>query len=335
MPHVCPLGTRRLREEILNVPDRQGQFFTDRYCERPDPTEDSAVFRRRLGAYLQHTLHAEHWELHQYLKREAGFTLDMTSTNAGLYHHYEKLVAELPTTSLLNGITHVWRFLWDKHKTFVKPNPAADKLMTELLKQQDVSKPVRTVPPTGEWRSQQAESWRQFVERAMREENVAYRIDDRGGLHPAVDVEFEHSKESLIRGLSDPRYAAVRAALEEAHRALGVEQRNTKSAVRAMFEAVEILTKLIAPSATRLNDATVKRDLGDLVRTAYAADSVACSAAILMMEGLAKWVNSLHIYRHGQGTEEPIAPPIGFAIHVVSSGSAWLRLLLDTQNKQS
>jgi hypothetical protein len=52
------------------------------------------------------------------------------------------------------------------------------------------------------------------------------------------------------------------------------------------------------------------------------------------MDGLAKWVNSLHIYRHGQGTEEPVAPPLGFAIYVVSSGSAWLRFLLQIHSER-
>lgn len=312
----------------------RGKLFTDLYCERSDPTEDSLVLRRRLGAYIQHTLHAEHWELHQYLGREAGFAVEMTPLQHGVYHQYEKFVLGLPTISLLNCITHVWRFLWNKHKTFVKPNPAVEKLSAEFLKQRGFSSSTRPIPPQGEWRSTQAEGWRQFVERLMREENVAYRIDEAGGIHPAVDVEFEHSKESLLRGLSDPRYAAVRAALEEAHRALGIEHRNTKSAVRAMFEALEILTKLMVPSATRLDDATVKRDLTGIVRAAYSADQVASSSAGVMMEGLAKWVNSLHIYRHGQGTEEPIAPPLGFAIHVVSSGSAWLRLLLEIQSER-
>lgn len=311
-----------------------GKLFTDLYCERSDPTEDSPVFRRRLGAYIQHTLHAEHWELHQYLRREAGLAVDLTPIQHGVYHQYEKLVLELPTISLLNCITHVWRFLWNKHKKLVKPNPAMERLSAEFLKQSSLSSSVRPIPPQGEWRSTQAEGWREFVERVMREENIAYRIDDAGGIHPAVDIEFEHSKESLVRGLSDPRYAAVRAALEEAHRALGVEHRNTKSAVRAMFEALEILTKLMVPGATRLDDATVKRDLASIVRVAYSADQVARSSAGVMMEGLAKWVNSLHIYRHGQGTEEPTAPPLGFAIHVVSSGSAWLRLLLEIQSER-
>lgn len=312
----------------------RGQLFSDLYCERLDPTEDSEVFRRRLGAYIQHTLHADHWELHQYLRREAGFAVDLTPLKVGVYHQYEKFVLELPTISLLNCITHVWRFLWNKHKQFVLPSPAAEKLSAAFLKQRGLSSSIRPVPPQGEWRSTRAEDWRQFVERLMREENIAYRIDGQGGIHPTVDIEFEHSKESIVRGLSDPRYAAVRAAFEEAHRALGVEHRNTKAAVRAIFEALEILTKLMVPSATRLDDATVKRDLAGIVQAAYAADQMTRSAAGIMMGGLAKWVNSLHIYRHGQGTEEPTAPPLGFAVHVVSSGSAWLRLLLEIQSER-
>lgn len=308
----------------------RGRLFTDLYCEPTDPTEDSVVLRRRLGAYIQSTLHAEHWELHQYLRREAGFAVEMT----GVYHHYEKFVLQLPTIELLNCITHVWRFIWSKHKTFVRPNSASEKLAAEFLKQRGKSGSTRPIAPQGEWRSTEAESWREFVERVMREENVAYRIDDAGGIHPAIDVEFEHSKESLIRGLADARYSAVRTALEDAHRTLGIEHRNTKSAVRSMFEALEILTKLMVPSASRLDDGTVKRDLVGIVRAAYAADPTASSAAAKMMEGFAKWVNSLHIYRHGQGTEEPVAPPLEFAIYVVSSGSAWLRLLLDVDSNK-
>ena len=47
-----------------------------------------------------------------------------------------------------------------------------------------------------------------------------------------------------------------------------------------------------------------------------------------MFDGLADWVDAIHIYRHGQGKEQPVAPSLEFTVYVLSSGAAMLRLLL-------
>jgi hypothetical protein len=44
------------------------------------------------------------------------------------------------------------------------------------------------------------------------------------------------------------------------------------------------------------------------------------------MQGAADWVDGLHFYRHGQGTQEPIAPSPELAVHALSTGAALLRL---------
>lgn len=307
--------------------DQTGQLFTHLYCERTEPTLDDDVLRCRLGAYLQSTTWKDHSELSTHLRVEAGLQVPMT----GAYYHFETFMQQRTTFELLNCITHVWRFLQKRHGVYRGPNDSATRLAAAL----DKSRGLSALPVKTGIVSDSADAWQSFVARVFREQNVAYRIDDQGGVHPLVDREFEHSRESLVRGLSDPKFAAVRAALEEAHRALGIEHRNTKTAVRSMFEALEILSKLLAPAITRLNDAAVKKELLPIVRDRYASDSVASASALQMMDAFAKWVNSVHIYRHGQGTQDPVAPPMDFGVYVVSSGAAWLRFLLDLSRPQA
>ena len=49
-----------------------GELFSRAYGERGDPAEDSPVFRRRLGAYIQGNLREHHGKLESYLKVERG-----------------------------------------------------------------------------------------------------------------------------------------------------------------------------------------------------------------------------------------------------------------------
>ena len=49
-----------------------GELFSRAYGERGVPIEDSPVFRRRLGAYLQRKSYKNHFELSTYLDIEAG-----------------------------------------------------------------------------------------------------------------------------------------------------------------------------------------------------------------------------------------------------------------------
>jgi hypothetical protein len=173
----------------------------------------------------------------------------------------------------------------------------------------------------------QAERWRNFVARALREENLGYRIDEQGGIHFFVDEEFERNRMSALLAADAPRYAAVRAAFEAAHSYLDAVPPDTKASVRSMFEALEILAKLMEPGSQRLNRQLILEKLRGAA-TRLSADAVEVRALEKIFDGFANWVDAMHLYRHGQVTPEPVAPSLALAVYALSSGAATLRLLL-------
>ncbi len=116
-----------------------------------------------------------------------------------------------------------------------------------------------------------ASSWLQFCSRVIKEENLGYRIDTRGGVHPLVDEEFERSRVAALAGLNGARYAAVRDAFEAGHAALEADPADTKGCIRSGFEAVEILFKLMAPGVPRLGTSEIQKHLVPILDRHYKA----------------------------------------------------------------
>ena len=63
---------------------------------------------------------------------------------------------------------------------------------------------------------------------------------------------------------------------------------------------------------------------------AVAKTQDATEAAVVekLFDGLALAVDGLHNYRHGQGSQQPIAPSLSVAVYVLSSVAAALRWLV-------
>lgn len=172
------------------------------------------------------------------------------------------------------------------------------------------------------------DAWLEFVRRVLREENLSYTIDDEAVVHYSVDEEFERNRVSLLSALEDGRYTGVRAAFEDAHRHLDSDPMDTKAAVRSMFESIEILARLMVDT-NNLNKWVVKNKLKPIAQRAYSNDEVAIETINTMFDGIGDWVHALHNYRHGQGSEQPVTPPIEFAVYVLSSGASLLRWLVE------
>jgi hypothetical protein len=278
-----------------------GQLFTHAYTERGAPVQDSEIFRRRLGSYVDSHHSKDGPTIQQFLKLETGLKVPYFS-NRGGGRNFEEFLVDIPIGNLLNIITLLHRFLSDMHQKHLRerhhmgPNPA--------------------------------EAWHSFVSRIFREENLGYTLDDECGVHFLVDEEFEHNRVTMLRSLDSPRYAGVRDAFEAAHRHLDIENQDTKAAVRSMFESLEILTRLMVDTKN-LNAWVVEHSLKQLARDVYASDEIANAAMEKVFDGFAQWVDGLHHYRHGQGKPEPVSPSLGFAIYVVSSGASMLRLLVE------
>jgi hypothetical protein len=279
-----------------------GELFSRLYIEQGAPTQDSQLFRNRLSGYLYAKHYSDYREIAGHLMQEGGL---FVVPNGG-YYDFPTFFTNAKIEFVLNSITLIWRFLKAKYPVG-QTSPIAGF-------------------PRGDQRSK-AEAWQQFVARAFREENLSYAVDELCGVHYFVDEEFERNRVSVLRAADAPRYAAVREAFESAHSHLDAQPPDTKASVRSMFESLEILARLMDADSQRLNRRQVENKLKPQVQSAVSS-AIEKEALGKLLDGVANWVDGLHIYRHGQGVEEPVAPSIETAVYVLASGAAALRMLL-------
>ena len=271
-----------------------GKRFSLLYLDRSAPIRDSARFRNRLAAY--------YWEhLNEYHK---GPIINIIQKETG---------AKIPF-NVVSGYSI---------SDFFKRNELRDVLDSITL--------IYHVLLTGGLRST-AEKWHTFASRVLKEENMGYQLDSSCGVHYLVDEEFERNRFSILTVLDDPKYSNVRAAFEDAYRYMDGNPIDTKAAVRSMFESIEILVKQMV-STKNLNKWIVENTLKKKCLTPYKSDMIALKVVTEFFDGFAQWVDGLHNYRHGQTSPDPVAPTEEIAIYVLSSGSAFLRLLVGINNK--
>ena len=269
-----------------------GQIFTQLYVDRSTPLNDSAVFRQRLAHHLTQLPHDYREYLGDFLSPETGLWPSSISSSmvTGTFR-------DASVTRLLNLITLIWRGLaqYDRRKSYA---------------------------------TKRAQIWMDFTARALKEENLKYRLDEQCGVHHLIDEHFEQNRESMLRGLSAAKYKSVRKSFEEAYDHLSKPPTDTKAAVRSMFEAVEIQARQMT-GAQNLFAKLVTGPLLNLATERFGSDEVAITVTRKMFESFADWVDGVHFYRHGQNTIEPVAPPEGLAVHVLSTGTSFLRLLVE------
>jgi hypothetical protein len=174
-----------------------------------------------------------------------------------------------------------------------------------------------------------SDKWKQFVARVLIEENLGYQLDSKCGVHYFVDEEFERNRVATLRSLDDPKYSGIRDAYEAAYRHMDSDPPDTKGAVRSMFESLEILVRQMVPSTKNLNRWIVENTLKEKCAKIYASEATGAKVVAGLIDGFADWVDALHNYRHGQPSEQPVAPSEEVAVYVLSSGSAFLRWLID------
>jgi hypothetical protein len=173
-----------------------------------------------------------------------------------------------------------------------------------------------------------AGKWHMFVTRVFKEENVGYRLDKKGGVHFFIDQEFEHNKSALLAGLSSQ--PAVQGSFEKAYSFLDQDPPDTDSAIKSMFESLEILYKHIikAEGKDRLNSNGVQKKLKPMLQQVLSENPVASQACDHMMDSLCDWIDAGHMYRHGQNVERNSPPPIEFAVLFITQGTGFIRFLL-------
>jgi len=274
----------------------EGQRFSLIYLERKEPVRDSPRFRNRLSAYYWEYLYDNHNKaIVKIIQKETGAEIPFNVN----YYSVSDFFKENEFRDVLDSITLIYRVVIASGCTGSK---------------------------------QRAEHWKQFVERAMKEENLGYRLDASCGVHYLVDEEFERNRFSTLSVLDDPKYNGVRAAYEDAYRYMDNYPIDTKAAVRSIFESIEILVKQMVETKN-LNKWVVENTLKEKCIKIYNSDTTATKVVTEMFSGFAHWVDGLHNYRHGQAEEDPVSPGEVIAIYALSSGSAFLRWLIGINNQ--
>ena len=278
-----------------NIP--VGEFYSRLYVKPGAPLDDSDRFRHRIAAYFLRKLY----------KYDSAFSnavgIEIEVETGGYYFttphrpsEFETFFFKAPIVDVFTAITIIWRYL----KTY----------------------------PTD------AVTWREFVERTFKEENLSYRVDRKCGIHPAVDQEFDRNRVSSLAVLSEPRYATVLHAAEAAFKQLDALPMDGKGAARNIFEAAESMTKIISGSSSNLDEGFVNKELRRIVDKVFVADDQLKSTAGRLLSGFGKWVDAVHPFRHGHDRNQPLVLPEDIAVLAVSQGASFLRWLADLDRRQ-
>ncbi len=282
-----------------------GQRFSLTYLERGLPSNDSPRVRRRLTEKLSALIGER--------KEESAFgEVVVSETGAEIgrdaYAHYRVVmwVPNAPLRDLLDVVTLFYRWLSDKRRA------------EEFVMKRFGRAPLATHNP---------QDWLEFFARFFKEENVGYRVDEKCGVHFHVDAEFEHSRIATLAVLEHPLLGNARSSFEDAFRHLDSDPRDTKAAVRSMFEAAEVITKQLCPEAQNLNRRLVEGKLKERLHESRRGDATENKVFDLMFDGFGDWVDALHNYRHGQKADEPVTPGEELTVLALSTGASYVRLL--------
>ena len=171
------------------------------------------------------------------------------------------------------------------------------------------------------------EEWIKEVRDILAQQQMAYEIDDKGGIHPFVDAELSASKKATIAALSDSRLVTARERFQEACDLL---RSDSSSAIEKVFKATEnIFKQIFDGSKNRLNAHGVRNDLKARFRSIYSQNGTATKVAERMCESFAAWVDAAHNYRHDAGDQTPVATPFDIATLMVSQGAGYLRWMAE------
>jgi hypothetical protein len=171
------------------------------------------------------------------------------------------------------------------------------------------------------------------VQRLLKAERLAWEMDDRGGLHPLRDAAYANQRESVIAGLSKPRYANARDIFVKFISAYDDGQPDSKLAINHIFDTAESLFKLrFHPTAP----ARLDRGTAGQLRTSFPRPSDQHDpeyhlkkATSAMVEGFVNWVEASQQWRHEKGQPDVVnQPPDDIAELIVSAGMAYIRWLI-------
>jgi hypothetical protein len=160
----------------------------------------------------------------------------------------------------------------------------------------------------------------------FRQQNLAYDIDDQGGIHPLVNGAFGMTKQSAIAALSGDRYTGTAELVNAIDKSLLLDPVNYIGAIRAVFGANENLFKLMF-GVPRLDARTAGDKIGAKLQSRYDGHPTLQRASAKALEGFKDWIDAAHNYRHEQGVEAPSQPCEEIGILLISQGLSFVRWL--------
>lgn len=252
-----------------------------------------------MAAYLSDYYSEKQYEIGKFIERELGIKCLKWGTSS-LFIDWQPLLKELDLRDFLDVMTAVIRFAPQKKEY-------KDRVIVvyNLL---------------------------EFATRVFSEQNLAYRIDDAGGVHPSIDVAFSISSAALLRNLSISGLDAAREHITQAERSLLAGSFDGRQAIRSTFDAAENLLKVIFPKLTQLNTANINDQLGPFLINSTEDNKIERIAAAKLVKSFIDWVEAAHFYRHAAGGTEVEQPSESFTIAIVSQGFSFVRWIADASS---
>lgn len=286
-----------------------GKRFSLVYLVRREPEKDSKKARFRLAKLAERSCpparsgrHGTSFDYDKHaqesIESELGIQFATRSTAGTLIRSWEWYFNKVSVTEMLDTITVVAASLQDEYVQNDRPG-------TFLAE----------------------------ARRILKEENLAYEIDQSGGVHPLVDATFSASMESAISGMENPRYAASAGCLDRIDGYLLQDPQDFIGAIRAVFGACENTFKLMY-GVPRLDSKTAGERIGGDQQRLYKEQPTLQSASAKTLEAFKQWVNAAHFYRHEQGVEESNQPTPEVAILLISQGLSFVRWLTALDQKK-
>lgn len=290
--------------ELKDEQSDERKTFSQLY-ERPiEPQDDDPIVRERIAEYISKNYNHDRFLLSSYFGIELG-AKPLTWTNkayTGMY--WNEFVSGLKLAQFLSLITKVYNFDFERQ-------------FSDL---QVAIKEKRKIDT-------RAKNWLHFCRRVFAEENLGYEINDFAAVRYSVDQQFETGRQASIAALADSRFSSAKQHVESAYESFLSVPSKPRRAVREMFEGLESVFKTLL-TVRSLTARNVTSKLVPVFEDKVATNETERSSGKKMMRGFAEWIDAAHFYRHAQKQSKGSEPSREYCIHILDSGSSYLRWLI-------
>jgi hypothetical protein len=273
----------------------KGRLYGEVYLPKAPPQQDDDRFRVRLLVLVESI---DETILAEWIRKEMGLVVRQIGTYSVAYD-FETFVGEtLSWLDLLHFITKV----------------------TKLLQRLDHARSGTKISSA---------KWVSDVQHLFIDQNMAWRIDTEGGVHPVQDGVMLGEVAAVLSGLGRVRYANVKREVDLAIAAFDrLEEPNHKLAIRHTFQAAEGLFRQMFDGAERLTGGAIRQHLKQEVNR-QGQNTTASRAAEDMVEAFSRWADAMQPYRHEQGVKDLVhQPPENLATLMMGQGMSYIRWLL-------